>query len=253
MNGPASAALPETTDAEWDARCNLAALYRVLHVFGWTDLIYNHLSVRVPGEPQSFLINNYGDMFDEVTASGLVKMDLNGNVSGGSDRVNKAGFTIHSAVYKSRPDVNCVMHTHTRAGTAVSTLRRGLRPISQDAIEIWHELGYHEYGTPSSPEECDALARSCQEKNAIVLHNHGLLALGPTIPAAFTRMYYFEHACQVEVASRALNEEPSYISDQVVRAAGPRKVKQRETNTFGDREWTSVIRMLDRQGIVYRV
>lgn len=253
MDGAVAPAMPGMTDAEWSTRCDLAALYRVLHQFGWTDLIYNHLSARVPGEPGWFLINHYGEMFDEVTASSLVKMHLDGTVAGGGDRVNKAGFTIHGAAYRARPDVNCVMHTHTRAGVAVSTLRRGLRPISQDALEIWHELGYHDYNSTSAPGECEALARSCETANAIVLHNHGLLALGSTIPETFTRMYYLEHACQVEAAARALNEAPVHISEQVVEEAALRKVKQRASGLFGEREWTSVIRMLDRRGVVYRV
>ena len=240
------------TDAEWDTRCNLAALYRVLHGFGWTDLIYNHLSARVPGEGGAFLINHYGEMFDEITASSLVKMDLDGNTLGIQDRVNKAGFTIHSGVYKARPDVNCVMHTHTKAGTTLSTLRRGLRPISQDAMEIWDELGYHDYGTPSTQAECDALGDSCRDANAVVLLNHGLLALGPTIPSAFLRMYYLEHACQIEVASRSLNEEPVHISEDVLREAAARKRVRRASGAYGQREWISVLRMLERQGIDYR-
>ena len=252
MDGTMLPARAGMTDAEWDTRCNLAALYRTLHGFGWTDLIYTHLSARVPGEPGTFLINYYGEMFDEVMASSLIKMDMDGNVLGGSGQVNKAGFTIHSGVYKARPDVNCVMHTHTRAGATLSTLRRGLRPISQDVMEVWDELGYHEYGTPSSQEECEALGRSCQGANALVLLNHGLLALGPTIPATFTRMYYLERACQVEIASRSLNEEPVHIAEDIQRKSATRKQMQRASGTYGDREWVSVLRMLDRQGIDYR-
>ena len=252
MDGTTLSPRAGITEAEWDTRCNLAALYRVLHGFGWTDLIYNHLSARVPGEDGSFLINHYGEMFDEVTASSLVKMDLDGNILGVPDRVNKAGFTIHSGVYRARPDVNCVMHTHTKAGTTLSTLRRGLRPISQDVMQVWDELGYHDYGTPSTQDECDALGRSCREANAIVLLNHGLLALGPTIPATFLRMYYLEHACQVEVASRSLAEEPVRISDEAMREAAVRKRSQRASDTHGEREWVSVLRMLDRQGVEYR-
>jgi ribulose-5-phosphate 4-epimerase/fuculose-1-phosphate aldolase len=253
MDGTTLPGTPGMRDAEWETRCDLAALYRALHVFGWTDLIYNHLSARVPGEPDSFLINQYGDMFDEVTASSLVKMHLDGSTSGGADRVNKAGFTIHSAAYAARPDICCVLHTHTRAGIAVSTLRRGLRPISQDALEIWHELAYHDYNSTSAPDEREALQQSCRAGDAIVLHNHGLLVLGRTIPEAFIRMHYLEHACQIEVASRALHEEPVSIGEPIIREAEARKMKQRAAGTFGDREWTSVVRMLDRRGIVYRV
>jgi ribulose-5-phosphate 4-epimerase/fuculose-1-phosphate aldolase len=240
------------TDAEWQTRCDLAALYRVLHSFGWTDLIYTHLSARVPGEEGAFLINHYGQMFDEVTASSLVKMDMAGNVLGGGGRFNKAGFTIHSGVYKARPDAGCVMHTHTRAGATLSTLRHGLRPISQDVLEVWDDLGYHDYGVPSSVEECEALGRSCAKANAVVLLNHGLLSLGPTIPAAFVTMYYLERACQVEIASRSLGEAPVEIAAEIQQKAAERQRRIRQAPDYGQLEWDSVLRMLERQGVDYR-
>ncbi|MDP2334770.1 MAG: class II aldolase/adducin family protein, partial [Reyranella sp.] len=168
----------EMTEAEWQARCDLAALYRVTDHFGWTDTIDTHMTVRIPGEPKCFLINNYGDLFHEITASSLVKMDLDGNVYGKDGRFNAAGFTIHSGVYKARPDANCVLHTHTRAGTGVSVLKKGLRPISQDVLSVWDDLVYHEYGMPTSQEECDSLGVTCQNGNSVVLRNHGLLTVG---------------------------------------------------------------------------
>ena len=125
------------SEAEWQARCDLAALYRITELFGWTDTIDTHMSVRIPGEPDCFLINNYGDLFNEITASSLVKLGIDGKVYSTDGRFNAAGFTIHSGVYKARPDANCVMHTHTRAGTGVSVLKKGLRPISQDALAVW--------------------------------------------------------------------------------------------------------------------
>src|SRR5689334_18624325 len=128
------------TDAERQTRCELAALYRIVHHFGWTDLINTHMSARVPGEPEAFLINRYGEMFDEVTASSLIKMDMDGNVLGETGRFNNAGFTIHSGVYKARGDANCVMHTHTRAGLGVALLEQGLRPISQDALQVLDDV-----------------------------------------------------------------------------------------------------------------
>lgn len=252
MDGAIPPAPRGMTVQEWQTRCDLAALYRVLDGFGWTDLIYTHLSARVPGEPGTFLINHYGEMFDEVTAVSLIKMDMDGNVLGAEGRVNKAGFTIHSGVYRARPDTNCVMHTHTRAGAAVSTLRRGLRPISQDVLEIWDELAYHDYGVPSSVEECEALGRSCAGANALVLLNHGLLALGDSIPAAFVRMYYLERACQLEVASRSLGEAPVEIDAEVVRKAAERKTRMRASGTYGALEWESVLQMLERRGVAYR-
>ena len=124
------------TEAEWQARCDLAALYHICNYFGWTDTINTHMSVRIPGEPEHFLINRYGEMFDEVTASSLLKMDMDGNVLGEEGRFNNAGFIIHSGVYKARPDANCVLHTHTRAGAGISLLDHGIRPISQDALHV---------------------------------------------------------------------------------------------------------------------
>ena len=156
------------------------------------------MSARIPGEPNTFLINNYGEMFDEITASSLVKMDMDGNVLGEGGRFNNAGFTIHSGVYKARPDAMCVMHTHTRAGAGVSMLPNGLRPISQDALQVYDDVAYHEYGVPASPEECEALGRTCKQGSHVVLLNHGLLTLGPTIHGTFFRTYCLERACELE-------------------------------------------------------
>ena len=172
--------LPKTemSDAEWQTRCELAALYHVVNHLGWTDLINTHMSARIPDEQNNFLINNYGEMFDEVTASSLVKMDMDGNVLGEGGRFNNAGFTIHSGVYKARPDAMCVMHTHTRAGAGISLLRNGIRPISQDALQVFDDIAYHEYGVPASPEECEALGRTCK---------HGSLRRAAEPRAADTR------------------------------------------------------------------
>jgi ribulose-5-phosphate 4-epimerase/fuculose-1-phosphate aldolase len=182
-----------------EVRSSLAALYRIADHLGWTDLLQTHISARIPGEPNTFLINRFGDMFDEINASGLVKMDLDGNVIGDPARFNQAGFTIHSGVYKARPDANCVLHTHTRAGAGVSLLKNCLRPISQDAMHVIDEVVYHDYGIPATAEECEALGESCKMGTCVVLLNHGLLTLGPTIPGAFERMYLLERACEVEL------------------------------------------------------
>ncbi len=136
---------------EWQTRVDLAAAYQLAHIYKWTDLIYTHFSARVPGT-EDFLLNPYGLMFDEITASSLVKMDIDGNVYSDEGKFNAAGFTIHSGVYKARPDANCVMHTHTRAGAGVSVLKQGLRPITQDALSVYDDLVYHEYGMPTSQE-----------------------------------------------------------------------------------------------------
>jgi ribulose-5-phosphate 4-epimerase/fuculose-1-phosphate aldolase len=240
------------SDAEWEARCELAALYRVVDHLGWTDLIATHMSLRVPGEPDTFLINQFGEMFDEITASSLVKMDMDGNVIGDQARFNRAGFTIHSGVYKARPDANCVMHTHTRAGAGVSLVANGLRPISQDAMQILDDVAYHEYGVPATQEECDALGRSCVHGSCVVLLNHGLLTLGPTIHGTLMRMYMLERACEVELIARTMNTPPVEIAPEIVVRARERMRKYRNTPDYGLLEWKGLVRTVDRKGADYR-
>ena len=160
------------------------------------------MSARIPDAPDTFLINRYGEMFDEITASSLVKMDMDGNVLGDPGKFNNAGFTIHSGVYKARPDAMCVMHTHTRAGAGVSLLEDGLRPISQDVLSVFDDVAYHPYGVPASAEECEALGRTCKHGGCVVLLNHGLLTLGPTIHGTLMRMYVLERACELELIAR---------------------------------------------------
>ena len=238
--------------AEWRARRELAALYRVAEHFGWTDIIATHLSARVPGEPNAFLINHYGEMFHEITASSLIKMDLEGNVLGRQGRYNPAGFTIHSGVYKARPDANCVMHTHTRAGAGVSMLRKGLRPISQDALNVLDEIAYHEYGMPATQEECDALGASCRKGNCVVLLNHGLLTLAATIPGALQRLYMLERACELELISRTLGEEPVPIAGHVVAGVAAFMKAERAKPDYGAHEWRALLRLIDGKGTDYR-
>ena len=223
------------TEAEWRTRCELAAVYHVMHHLGWTDLI-----------------NRYGEMFDEITASSLVKMDMEGNVLGEGGRYNAAGFTIHSGVYKARPDATCVLHTHTRAGAGLSLLRGGLRPISQDALHVLDDVVYHEYGVPASQEECEALGRSCANGSCVVLLNHGLLTLGHTIHGAVMRLYMLERACEVELTARMLDEPPVRIADHVVERAAARMKRLRATDDYGLKEWQGLVRTVDRKGFDYR-
>lgn len=252
-----SAALQLATsmsDAEWETRCELAAVYHVCHQLGWTDLINTHMSARVPGEPGHFLINNYGEMFDEITASSLVKMDMEGNVVGSdAGRFNAAGFTIHSGVYKARPDANCVLHTHTRAGAGISLIRHGLRPISQDALQVIDDIVYHEYGVPASVEECEALGRSLAGGGGcVVLLNHGLLTLGATIAGAVMRLYMLERACELELIARQLDEPPVFIEDIIVRKATERMRKRRTMPEYGVPEWQGMMRQAERRGFDWR-
>jgi ribulose-5-phosphate 4-epimerase/fuculose-1-phosphate aldolase len=240
------------TDAEWQTRCELAALYRVVDHMGWTDLINTHMSARIPGEPNAFLINNYGEMFDEVTASSLVKMDLDGNVLSGGGKFNNAGFTIHSGVYKGRPDANCVMHTHTRAGAGISLLEKGLRPISQDVLQILDDVAYHSYGVPATPEECEALGRTCAHGSCVMLLSHGLLTHAPTVQGAFFRMYNMERACELELLARTMGIEPVPIAPAIVEKAAERMRKRRDTPEYGMMEWRGIVRTVERKGANYR-
>ncbi len=242
----------EMTEAEWQTRCDLAALYHIVNHLGWTDLIYTHMSARVPGEPDTFLINRYGEMFDEITASSLVKMDMDGNVIGTPGKFNMAGFTIHSGVYKARPDANCVMHTHTRAGGGIALIEKGIRPISQDALHVYDDVVYHEYGVPSSKEECEALGRSCAQGSCVVLYNHGLMTLGQTIHGTLARLYGMERACEVELMARTMNTPIVPISDYVIGKAAERMKKIRATSDYGLLAWEALVRTVDAKGFDYR-
>jgi ribulose-5-phosphate 4-epimerase/fuculose-1-phosphate aldolase len=240
------------SDAEWQARCDLAALYHICDYFEWTDTINTHMSVRIPGEANHFLINRYGEMFDEVTASSLLKMDLEGNVVGESGKFNNAGFIIHSGVYKARPDANCVLHTHTRAGAGVSLLEHGIRPISQDALHVYDDVAYHEYGIPATQEECDALGRTCANGSCVVLLNHGLLTLGQTVHGALMRLYMLERACELEVMARTMNSPIAKIEDYVIAKAAERYKKLRNTESYGLMEWKALVRTVERKGADFR-
>ncbi|NKC32919.1 class II aldolase/adducin family protein [Falsiroseomonas selenitidurans] len=191
-------------EAEWTLRCDLAALYRLVAHHKMTDLIYTHISARIPGPEHHFLINRYGVMFHEMRASDLVKIDLDGNVLGEDAPMNKAGFVIHSAIHAAREDAQCVIHTHTAAGIAVSAQEHGLLPISQHALKFYGHLAYHGYeGIALDLDERDRLVADLGAHPAMILRNHGLLVAGRTIPEAWNLIYYLERACQAQVAALA--------------------------------------------------
>src|SRR3954469_7266499 len=199
------AAIAGVSEAEWQIRCDLAALYRLVAYYRWTDFIYTHLSARLPGPDHHFLINKYGVNFQEMRASDLVKIDLHGNVVEDGDissrRVNAAGFTIHSAIHMARPDLMCVVHTHTQAGIAVSAMQEGLLPLSQHALKFYGRIGYHGYeGIALDLDERERLVRDLGPTHkAMILRNHGLLVGGTSIPEAFHMIYMLERACAAQV------------------------------------------------------
>lgn len=183
---------------ESQTRIELAAAYRLIHKFGWDDVIFTHLSAKIPGT-EHFLINQYGLRFDEITASNLVKIDLQGNVVEGLGNINPAGFVIHSAIHEARPDVHCIIHTHTKEGIVVSADSRGLLPISQQSVVVLQSLAYHDYqGIVTDDAEKEDLKTNLGNKNWLILRNHGLLTVAESVPSAFRNMYHLQRACEIQ-------------------------------------------------------
>lgn len=245
-------------DVEWQARCELAALYRLLAHFRMTDLIDTHISARVPGQAGHFLINRYGVLFHEMRASDLVKVDAQGQaVQMGSSaapaqRVNRAGFVIHSAVHQARPDLHCVIHTHTTAGIAVSAQRDGLLPISQHALKFYGKLAYHEYeGIALDTEERERLVAALGSHKAMILRNHGLLAAGESVAAAFHEIYFLERACQEQVAAQA-GGAALHLPAEEVRLRAARQFDNDQASGIIDLAWEAALRLVQEAGPGYR-
>ncbi|MEJ2603613.1 MAG: class II aldolase/adducin family protein [Gammaproteobacteria bacterium] len=238
---------------EWATRVDLAAAYRLVALQGWDDLIFTHISARVPGSHEHFLINPYGMLFEEVTASSLVKVDLAGNkVIDNPHPVNPAGFVIHSAVHEARSDVECVLHTHTRAGVAVSAQKDGLLPVSQQSIFPLTGLAYHDYeGIALNEEEKPRLVADLGDANFMILRNHGLLTCGSTIAEAFLGMYVLEMACQIQIAAQSGESDLIRIDDRIL--AGARTQMKEATRGMGAAlAWPALLRKLDRHDPSYR-
>jgi len=240
---------------EWRMRVDLAAAYQLAAIFRWTDLIYTHFSARVPGSGD-FLINAYGLMFDEITASNLVKIALDGKVLDDplGMGVNEAGFVIHSCMHAARPEINCVIHTHTRAAVAVSAMKCGLLPISQHAMRVHAEITYHDYeGVALYDEEKERMARDLgSTSKAMILRNHGVLALGETVREAFEIMYYLDCACQIQVDACAGGmHNVQLMSEQAAKQSTTSL--QRPNRPAQHKDWPALLRMLERKGIKYAV
>jgi len=238
---------------EWQVRVDLAACYRLVAEFGWSDLIFTHITARVPGTEDQFLINPYGMMFDEITASSLVKIDLEGRKLDDSPfPINPAGFTIHSAIHAVRHDAQCVLHVHSVNGVAVSAQKGGLRPLSQQSMFVLASLAYHDYeGVALNDEEKPRLVADLGECNHLMLRNHGLLTLGRTIADAFLSMYIFEAACMIQVRAQAgggpLVEIPQAILDGAMRQS--RTVTRAQGGMLA---WPGLLRRLERRDPSYR-
>lgn len=242
---------------EWELRVQLAAAYRLIDHFGWSELIWTHTTVRVPGPEHHFLINPYGYRFDEVCASNLVKVDLHGVIIGDPlQEINPAGFVIHSAIHMVRRDVRCVMHTHTVAGMALAALDCGLLPISMYALGYHGGVGYHDFEGPSLElGERERLAENLGDKNVLVMRNHGLLTCGDSVAQAFVRMYRLERACQVQLAAQSTGAGLVVPPPSVCQVS-----RERSDDFLGDKgysrernpEFAAMLRLLDKKDPSYK-
>jgi ribulose-5-phosphate 4-epimerase/fuculose-1-phosphate aldolase len=244
----------EVSDAEWQTRVDLAAAYRLVALFKWDDLVFTHITARVPGADNQFLINPYGLMFEEITASSLVKIDTSGNKLDDTPfPVNPAGFTIHSAIHGARHDAQCVLHTHTLNGVAVSAQKGGVLPISQQAIFVLSSLSYHDYeGVALRDDEKPRLVNDLGSSSFLMLRNHGLLTLGPTIADAFLNMYLFETVCSIQVRAQAGGSELVQVDPRIIATAQEQAKTVTKGVGGGALTWPGLLRRLDRADASYR-
>ena len=241
------------SEEEWAVRVDLAAAYRLVAHYGWDDLIFTHLSARVPGPEHHFLINPYGLMFSEITASSLVKVDLHGNkLDDTPQEINPAGFTIHSAVHAARDDAQCVLHLHSVNGVAVSAQQEGVLPLSQHSIFVLSSLAYHDYeGVALVDDEKPRLVRDLGDKRFLMLRNHGLLTVGRSVAEAFVAMYFFETTCRIQVGAMSGGQPLRCISQAIVDGA-QEQWEQVTRGSGGGLAWPALLRKLDRLDPGYR-
>jgi ribulose-5-phosphate 4-epimerase/fuculose-1-phosphate aldolase len=234
---------------EWRIRVDLAALYRLFDHHGWTDLTFTHLTARVPDEPEHYLISPFGLLFGEVTASSLLKVDFAGRGVSGAERYNQAGHLIHTALLRARPELNFILHSHTRAGVAVSAMQCGLLPISEHANSILGTLAYHNYDVADA-QECERLARDLEGNYLMILHNHGLIACGRTAAESFLYHYFIQMACEVQVLALQSGQPWIPTNNQAVRALsawGAPRLKP-----WGAKQWEASMRLLERKDPSFR-
>jgi ribulose-5-phosphate 4-epimerase/fuculose-1-phosphate aldolase len=243
-----------STEIEWRTRVDLAACYRLMPLFGMSDLVYNHITARIPGTEDELLINPYGYMYEEVTASSLIKINVQGEVLDNPHAdygVNEAGYVIHSAVHGARHDVGCVIHTHSRAGMAVSAMKDGLLPLTQTAMRF-KNIAYHEYESVAiNLDERARLVRDLGNQEAMILRNHGLLVASSSVPQAFNAIYWLEMACRAQVDALASGRELVLPPEQIVERTH-QLYQPTVRRPFGLMEWPAMLRYLDRRDPSYR-
>ena len=239
------------SDEEWSNRVNLAACYHLADHFQMTDIIWNHITSKTSKNKETFLINKFGLRYNEITASNLLEIDLEGKVISGDGEINYTGYVIHGAVHKAKKNIHCVMHTHTRAGLAISCLKEGLKPIFQDAAIFHNRVSYHDWqGMSTEVEECKDIAKNLGNNKVMILRNHGLLTCGETIGEAFILMYYLDKACKNQLDTMSTGLETIVPSDNIMEfAAG-----QYEDPRFrlGKHEWPALLRLLDDKKSIYK-
>jgi ribulose-5-phosphate 4-epimerase/fuculose-1-phosphate aldolase len=253
MNDAAPEVRATVSAAEWQLRVDLAACYRLVAMFGWDDLIFTHISARLPGPDHEFLINPYGMMFEEITASSLVKVDLHGRKLAPSPyEINPAGFTIHSAIHAARDDAQCVLHVHSINGVAVSAQEDGLLPLSQHSIFVLSSLAYHDYeGVALNDDEKPRLVTDLGDRRYLMLRNHGLLTVGRSVAEAFVAMYFFEAACMMQVRAQSGGGRLRRIGAAIVD--GAQEQWERVTHgAGGGLAWPALLRKLDRRDPAYK-
>ena len=239
--------LGDISNEERELRVQLAAGYRLADKYGMSELIYTHISLRVPGPKPTYLLNPHGMLFNQITASSLVKVDFEGKIAGPTEwPVNRAGVAIHGAILAARPDVNCVFHTHTPYTIAVSALECGLLPMSQAALRFQGQTAYHDYGRAAAdPAECARLARDMGDKSVMILRNHGGITTGKTVCEAFIASFYLEKACQFQILAQSAGVPLTMPANDIIAASGNRVVSD-------ERAWPSLLRMLDGEDPSYR-
>ena len=245
---------PRVTEAEWQARVDLAACYRLVALWGMDDMIANHVSLRVPGEEGAFLINPYGYLYEEITASSLVKIDLDGNILLKPDfdyGINRAGFVIHSAIHRARPAAHCVIHTHTAAGMAVSSLKAGFLQMTQTSMRFG-SVGYHDYQSVAVDlAEQDSIVADLGDADLLILRNHGLLVVGETVQQAFSNIYRAELSCKAQLLAMAASNELSVVPPEIVAKTNHLYLPTTR-RPFGVLEWPALLRKLDRVDSSFR-
>jgi ribulose-5-phosphate 4-epimerase/fuculose-1-phosphate aldolase len=258
MNAPAirikRSVREQVSKQEWETRVNLAACYRLMAEHGMVEMIANHISARVPGTTNEFLINPYGMLYEEMTASCMIRIDIDGKVlfNATEHDVNQAGYVIHSAIHGARHDVDCIIHTHTLAGMAVSAMKCGLMPIAQTSLRWARGVSYHAYeGIALNLDERERLVKDLGDTDAMILKNHGLLTCAPSIPECFNNMYRLERACQLQVMTLSCNTEIELPPQEVVNEAW-RLFQPGVRRRFGLLEWPALLRKLDKVDTSYK-